>query len=311
MIHRTNRDRNAPGGAWATSRRGLSRTAILLLAVTTGSIVDARAVPAPRADDSPALGLAWDKDILTIAGPNVPGGSIEVRYLEAYCRAGSTDRDWNETVIGHRTELVDRDPGGRTLKLRCTLNDGLIVDHVITAGVDEVDFRLTAHNPTATTSAAQWAQPCVRVDRFTGRGQDDYLPKCFVFRDGLPSRLPTEPWATRARYVPGQVWCPRHVDRNDVNPRPLSTIVPSNGLIGCYSADERSILATAWEPYQELFQGVIVCIHADLRLGGLKPGETKAIRGKLYVVPASIDALRQRYENDFPEHRANRSTRGG
>ena len=28
-------------------------------------------------------------------------------------------------------------------------------------------------------------------------------------------------------------------------------------------------LATAWEPYQELFQGVIVCMHSDFRIGGL------------------------------------------
>jgi hypothetical protein len=63
------------------------------------------------------------------------------------------------------------------------------------------------------------------------------------------------------------------------------------------------ILAAAWEPYQELFQGVIVCLHADFRIGGLKPGETKAIRGKLYLVNADTAALLRRYEADFPEHR--------
>ena len=81
------------------------------------------------------------------------------------------------------------------------------------------------------------------------------------------------------------------VDRNDVNPRPLSKLVPSNGLIGCFSKDESKIFATAFEPYQELFQGVAVCLHADFRLGGLKPGETKDIRGKIYVVPSDVDAL--------------------
>lgn len=248
------------------------------------------------------LELSWDKNILSIAGPKIPGGDIKILYLEAYCRPGSTDRDWRETVIGHKTELLDADRDGRSLKLRCTLNDGVIVDHIITAAADEVDFRLTAHNPTKKTSLAHWAQPCVRVDRFTGRGQKDYLPKCFVFQDGKAARLPIEPWATKARYVPGQVWCPKNVDRNDVNPRPLSDVVPSNGLIGCYSADEKWILATAWEPYQELFQGVIVCVHSDFRIGGLKPGETKKIRGKLYIVPAQMEELRKRYEKDFPEH---------
>ena len=93
--------------------------------------------------------------------------------------------------------------------------------------------------------------------------------------DGKVTKLPTEPWATQARYVPGQVYCPAHVDRDDVNPRPLSPLVPSHGLIGCFSGDAKWIMASAWEPYQELFQGVITCVHSDFRLGGLKPGETK------------------------------------
>jgi hypothetical protein len=78
--------------------------------------------------------------------------------------------------------------------------------------------------------------------------------------------------------------------------------VPSNGLIGCFSGDEKLLWATAWEPYQELFQGVIRCLHADFRLGGLQPGETKEIRGKIYIVPADMPALVARYTRDFPEH---------
>ena len=62
-------------------------------------------------------------------------------------------------------------------------------------------------------------------------------------------------------------------------------------------------MATAWEPYQELFQGVIVCLHSDFRIGGLKPGETKTIRGKIYLMPADFPALLARYRRDFPEHR--------
>jgi hypothetical protein len=92
------------------------------------------------------------------------------------------------------------------------------------------------------------------------------------------------------------------VPRTDVNPRPLSEVVPSNGLIGCFSSDERMIFATAFEPYQELFQGVAVCLHADFRLGGLRPGETKNVRGKIYIVPNNVPALLKRYEADFPEH---------
>ena len=78
--------------------------------------------------------------------------------------------------------------------------------------------------------------------------------------------------------------------------------MPSNGLIGCYSADGSMIFATAFEPYQELFQGVIRCLHSDFRLGGLKPGERLEIRGKIYIVKNDEKALLKRYNRDFPTH---------
>ncbi|MFO0952931.1 MAG: hypothetical protein U0835_17625 [Isosphaeraceae bacterium] len=252
------------------------------------------------------LTIHWEKNFLTIRGDHLPGGEMKVQYLEAYCRPGSTDRDWAKTVIGHTTELVSAGADGKLVKLRCKLKDGVVVDHVITAGADEVDFRITATNPTDQPSEAHWAQPCIRVDRFTGvplkGSSEEYLDKSFIFVDGILKRMPVQPWATKARYTPGQVWCPAGVPRDDVNPRPLSDIVPSNGLIGCFSRDEKMLYATAFEPYQELFQGVIVCLHADFRLGGLRPGETKNVRGKIYLTPNDVPALLKRYEKDFPEH---------
>jgi hypothetical protein len=257
--------------------------------------------------DDPKLAIAWTNGYLTISGA-FEGREIRVHYLEAYCRPGSTDREWGETVIGHTTEVVQSGADRQTIKLRDRLEDGVVVDHQIAAGPDEVDFRLVAHNPTDKPSQAHWAQPCVRVDRFTGLPDDGKVPlpqyarKCFIFLDGRLAHLPTTPWATEARYTPGQVYCPSHVDRNDVNPRPLSRLVPSSGLFGCYSKGGEKILAMAWEPYQELFLGVATCIHSDFRIGGLAAGESKEIRGKIYVVDANVPALVERYERDFPEH---------
>lgn len=249
------------------------------------------------------LQIRWEKNYLYIAGPKVAGGEVRVHYLEAYCRASSTDADWRgHTVIGHTTELIAASDDLRRIELRCTLKDGVTARHVITAAADEIDFRVTITNPTAKVSEAVWAQPCIRLEKFTGATQTTYLTKCFIFLEGKLARLPTEPWATTARYVPGQVYVPKGIDRNDVNPRPLSSLVPSSGLCGVFSADEKTMLATAWEPYQELFQGVGVCMHSDFRIGGLQPGETKPIRGKIYIVPADVSMLVKRYERDFPEH---------
>jgi len=255
------------------------------------------------------LTIAWEKSFLTVRG-DFPGGELKTLYLEAYCRPGSTDREWRETVIPHQAQLVEASADGKVIKLRDKLTDGVVVEHIITAGYDEVDFRLVAHNPSDKPSEAHWAQPCIRVDQFTGTTKADartvvpqYARKCFLFVNGQLTRLPTAPWAMTARYVPGQVYSAPGVDRNDVNPRPLSSIVPTSGLCGCFSGDEKQIMAVAWEPYQEIFQGVISCIHSDFRIGGLAPGETKKIRGKIYIVPADVTALVQRYQRDFPEQK--------
>jgi hypothetical protein len=92
------------------------------------------------------------------------------------------------------------------------------------------------------------------------------------------------------------------VPATDVNPRPVNQLIPDNGLIGCFNEKETLVFATAWEPYQKLFQGVARCLHSDFRLGGLNPGETRRIRGKIYIVPNDIEALLRRYKKDFPEH---------
>jgi hypothetical protein len=244
--------------------------------------------------------IEWSRNVLTLADPRI-AQPIRVWYLEAFCRDGSTHRPWDETVIPHRTELVEAHD--RAIKLRSTLADGVIAEHVITAGDDHVSFQVALHNPTAEISRAHWAQPCVEVAGFCGLEMhlcdERYLPKCFVFIDGMLQRMPTNVWAQDALYKPGQVWAGPHVNPNDLNPRPINPVRTSNGLIGCFSEDESMLLATAWAPYQELFQGVRCCIHSDFRIGGLLPDERKEVRGKIYVVKNDVNALLQRYARDF------------
>lgn len=258
----------------------------------------------------PRLTLSWSKNLLKIKGDYLPGGELDVWYLEAYCRDGSTTRDWGKTVIKHKTEFICTNDDHTQVKLKCTLDDGVQVLHTITARNDEIDFKVTATNPTKQASRAHWAQPCIRVGVFTGHTEPNdkyaYIKKSFVFIDGKLQLMPTPVWETKARYIPGQVWAAPGVPRDDVNPRPLNPQTPSNGIIGCFSADDKLILASVWEPYQELFQGVIRCVHSDFRIGGLKPGETKNIRGKLYLVENDLDALLTRYKKDFPEQQDKR-----
>lgn len=263
---------------------------------------------ADEPNGSSALSIVWKDRYLEVHGDHIPGGPIRTHYLEAYCRDGSTDRDWGETVIRHESQLVSTSADRKVIELEDRLADGVVVQHRIEAGSDSVSFHVTATNPTTTASRAHWAQPCMRVDGFTGTNvaqsrevYPPYIRKCFLLLDGRLQRLPTEPWAVKARYIPGQVYAVAGVDRDDVNPRPLSSLTPKTGLTGCYSADDSMMLAIAWEPSQEVFQGVITCMHSDFRIGGLEPGETKTIVGKMYLLPADEEELLRRFREDFPQ----------
>lgn len=282
-----------------------------LLGFVLGQLVLLASLPAAE-----TIRLLRDGHWLRLERSDLPGGVIQINYLEAYCRAGSTDADWvQHTVIRHTNELISASGDGREIRLKDTLADGLMVEHTITAAEDEVTFALVARNPTGQRSEAHWAQPCVRLGPFAGfpagtQGDlNDYLSKCFIFLPSLGHatddrpmlmRMPFEPWAMKARYIPGQVWAGPGVPRTDVNPRPLSPLAPANGLIGCFNADETMLFATAWEPYQELFQGVARCVHSDFRLGGLGAGETRHIKGKIYLLKNDVPELLRRYREDFP-----------
>lgn len=257
------------------------------------------------------LELSWARNFLTISGPDVPGGAISIHYLEAFCRDGSTARPWQFTVFPHETRLIEAAPDKSRIVLESHVEDGVVVRHIITSDAESVNFLVSARNPTAHASQVHWAQPCMRVDKFVGVAPDHdseaYLGRSFVFDRSSVNGEPVpkflnewKPWARAARYTPGQVWPGPGVPRNDVNPRPLNPRSTANGLIGCVSADGRKMLAMTWEPYQELFQGVVVCLHSDFRIGGLKPGESKEIRGKIYLLENDTAKLLKRYEQDFP-----------
>ena len=243
------------------------------------------------------LSLSWTNNMLRIAGPNVPGGDVEIWYLEAFCRSGSTRQVWDRTTIPHKTELVSAT--AKKIALRTQVEPSVVVEHEIAAGTDSVDFRVRARNTGKDFADVQWFQPCMRVDRFTGLKQDNYTQKSFIFTEEGLKLLDRLPRTEEAVYRGGQVYVPAGVPLEDVNPRPISAVKPANGLMGCFSRDGKQLLATAWDQTQELFQGVIVCLHNDPRIGGLKPGENKALHGKVYLLPNDPGVLLKRYREDF------------
>ncbi len=275
----------------------LSRRAVVLFGFSVGTSL--LGIPSATRQSESRLHLEWTNNILSVSGASLPGGTLKIWYLEAFCRSGSTDRNWNRSTIPHQTTLLSRDLDAGTIHLRTAVEPSVEVRHVIQADTDEVTFELTMENRGDRFVDVDWFQSCLRVDRFTGLQQDNYIQKCFIFTESGLIRLDQTRRTDEARYRGGQVYVPAGIDLNNVNPRPISPEKPINGLIGCFSADETRLLATAWDQTQELFQGVIVCIHNDPRVGGLNPGETKRLRGKLYLLANDPDELLRRYRRDF------------
>ena len=258
-------------------------------------------LPAMAAGPTGGLTIAWTNNMLAISDRNIPGGKVDIWYLEAFCRSGSTRRDWRQTTIPHKTKLVSADKNGKRLQLRTLVEPNVDVLHDIRAGKDDIDFQLKLKNHGDQFVDVQWFQPCMRVDRFTGRNQSNYIVKSFIFTERGLTTLDKTRRTEEAVYPGGQVYVPKRINPDDVNPRPISLDQPVNGLIGCFSRDDKYLLAMAWDKTQELFQGVIVCLHNDPRVGGLKPGETKMLRGKVYFMRNDPEALLKRYHRDFPK----------
>ena len=279
---------------------------------------ESASAPPLRLDFEPSGHNGW----VVVSGGLLGEVSLRIWYIELYQLSDGQANYDADHVVAHTTRQVGAAQDGSQLELRCELADGVIVEHTIRVDGSAVDFRLQATNTSAEASDVQFGACCVNVGPFTGCAGTGmaafdpdtvfppYLAKSFVFVDGELTRMPTEPWARpvpgaqgRAEGYPGQVWPAPRVCACDCEAHPLSEVALSNGLIGCFSSDEKVVMATAWEPYQCLFQGIISCLHADPRIGGLEPGETKHARGKLYLAEArDVGALARTYEADFPEH---------
>jgi hypothetical protein len=247
-----------------------------------------------------ALEISWTNNLLTVSDARLPSGKLDVWYLEAFCRSGAWGRDWRKTTLPHRTTLTSADP--HHLKFLTTVEPEIEVIHEIDAAKDELDLHFQLTNKGRQRVDLQWFEPaCIRVAAFTGCEQSKYIARSFIFTQGGLTALNHLRRTTNAIYLGGQVYLPGSVALQDANPRPICMDHPVNGLIGCFSADNRWLLATASDRTHELFEGVYVCLHSDPRVDGLDPGQTKELRSKIYFLPNDPKALLKRYHHDFPD----------
>jgi hypothetical protein len=248
------------------------------------------------------LKISWTNNLLTISGARLPAGKLEVWYLEAFCRSGAWGRDWSKTTLPHKTTLTWADPAGQHLKFRTSVEPNIQILHEIQVAGDGLELRFELLNQGKEPVDLQWFQPaCIRVENFTGCQQSNYTARSFIFTSTGLTALDQLRRTTNALYPGGQVYLPGGVAPADANPRPICGDHPVNGLIGCFSADNHWLLATASNRTHELFEGVYVCLHSDPEVGGLAPGQTKRVLSKVYFLPNDPQALLQHYRHDFPK----------
>lgn len=269
----------------------LTSTAPCLVLVAIFGTLSALATP-PR--------LSWTNHVLTLSDPRLPGGTLAILHLEAFCLPGGHDRPWDQTRIPHQSTVISHAPDGSSVHFLTRVGQDVEVRHEARIVPDGVDFQFTLTHRGTNRWPVQWFQPaCVRVDAFTGCTQSNYTARSFVFTQHGRTSLTHIRRTSRARYLGGQVYLPDWIDAQDANPRPISPDRVTNGLIGCVSADNRWILALASDRTFELFEGVYVCLHSDPFIGGLAPGESRSIRQKLYLIPNDTRDLLRRYQSDF------------
>jgi hypothetical protein len=248
---------------------------------------------------SPPLSLSWTNNLLTVSDSRLPGGKLEIWYLEAFCRSAAWGRDWNRTTLPHQTKLVRANRN--RLEFETLVQPGIEVHHDVESSEDALTINFELKNTGASPVDLQWFEPaCIRVAAFSGCDQSNYIHRSFIFTQSGLTCLDRLRRTTNALYLGGQVYLPGFVSPADANPRPICFDHPINGLVGCFSADDRWLLATASDQTHELLEGVYVCLHSDPRVNGLDPGQKKHFRSMIYLLPNNPKALLERYHRDFP-----------
>ena len=157
--------------------RSYPKSSVWYAGLTVLAVVLALARPASGVAP---LALFWTNNALTVSGPQIPGGPLEILYPEAFCHSGSARREWGKTILPHRTTLVSAMP--HRLRLYTRIEPDVDLWHDLQASADAVSLRVVFTNHGTGAVDLAWFEPaCIRVARFTGRDQSNYTARSFIF----------------------------------------------------------------------------------------------------------------------------------
>lgn len=135
---------------------------------------------------------------------------------------------------------------------------------------------------------------------------DDYSGTYFLGKDGLElirGEFPREIHFNQSKISSVEDWSKEREDGQFVwyHKWPTSKRNAYAGLMVRESEDRKQTMAIAWDSFLTA-QGhnPWKCLHLSVRLGPMKPGETKTIRGKVYLFDGSKEDCLEKYRRDFP-----------
>src|SRR5438105_2262095 len=83
---------------------------------------------------SAQLQITWTNNLLSVTGARLPGGQLDVWYLEAFCWPGAHNREWRQTTRPHKTTLLTNE-NNHVLRFRTLVESNVEVTHVVTASL--------------------------------------------------------------------------------------------------------------------------------------------------------------------------------
>ena len=116
-------------------------------------------------------------------------------------------------------------------------------------------------------------------------GLEKLVKREIHFNSGLRALVDKE--AQNGQYV----WTPKW---------PLNKTNAVGGLMVRESTDGKWVCGIAWDDFLSAQEhNPWECMHLSIRVGPLKPGQSKTVRGKIYLFPGDKHDLLKRYRNDF------------
>ncbi|MCB1124699.1 MAG: hypothetical protein KJT03_24310, partial [Verrucomicrobiae bacterium] len=135
---------------------------------------------------------------------------------------------------------------------------------------------------------------------------DDYDHTYFMAKDGfqlLAGEAPREIHFNHALWPAINLWSKERTDGQFVwyHKWPTSQRDAYAGVIARESADRTKTMAILWEDFLSA-QGhnPWKCMHLSVRVGPLNPGQSKTIRGKMYLIEGNREELMEKLKKDFP-----------